>query len=170
MPSSVLKQTNGKAPQTSHVLWPMPGSNSATVFVIIPVDDVVSALNLPVATVVSQHLFGTLLFRWTAGDPVNHLLALFAALFVDGLTLDHEYLCHMGKVEVSVQGCGYPDFAGLNAAVLSLSTLDKVRCSHGFGLKVKTNILQQVLLVSLDGEVVVGVTLFNKITSNGALG
>lgn len=104
----------------------MSGSDAATIFVIVPIDDVVTTLHTPVAPVISKYLLGTGLLDRRAGDAVDTLLALLATLLVDGLTLDHECLAHMRKVQIVVQCGGGPDLSCFDSPVFALAGLNEI--------------------------------------------
>ncbi len=51
-----LNDGNGKAPQSSDVFWAVTSSYAAAVFVIVPIDNVMTAVfDAPVATVGGKH-------------------------------------------------------------------------------------------------------------------
>jgi replicative DNA helicase len=67
--------TDGKSPEAHHVFWPLTGSYPAAVFVVVPVDDVVTAIfDAPMETVGTQKTLCIGLFRCSAGRYHMRLL------------------------------------------------------------------------------------------------
>ena len=65
-----------------HVLRTLLGTDSAAVFIVIPVDDVMTAvLDAPFPAVILQHLGSVGLVGRFAGNPIGELLVLFADFF-----------------------------------------------------------------------------------------
>ena len=61
----------------------MLGSDTTTILVVIPVDDVVAAvLDTPMATIIAQHALGIGLLRCFAGYPIGDFSADLTTLFV----------------------------------------------------------------------------------------
>jgi hypothetical protein len=58
------------------------------------------------------------LFGCATGQSVNDFLATFSRFFVEAFPLDYEGLADMGKIQVLVEPCGCPDFAGFDTAVI----------------------------------------------------
>ena len=69
-----FNNADSKAPKVSGIFRAVTGAYPTSVFIIIPVDDVVAAIfDAPVASVCFKHLLGVGLLRGLAGDPVSHL-------------------------------------------------------------------------------------------------
>ena len=152
---------NGEPSQPGDVLRAVPGADSTPVFIVVPVEDVVTAvLDRPVAAVGREHALGIGFFGFSArhaiGDPLLVLERLPAALFVQGLPFDHEGLPHVGKVEIPVQCGRCPDLPGLDAPVIRRIVQDEVRLSSV--PEEELDILVERSLILLDDEVVVGLT------------
>ena len=64
--------TDGEASKAGDIFWAVTGAYPTSVFIIIPVDDVVTAIfDAPVASVCFEHLLGVGLLWRLAGDPVD---------------------------------------------------------------------------------------------------
>ncbi len=97
----------------------MPGADSAAVFIVIPVDNVMTTvLDAPVPAVILQHLGSVGLAGRFAGHPIGELLVLLAAFFVDGDSFHPEDLSEIGKVQVVIEIGGDPDVSDFDATVL----------------------------------------------------
>ncbi len=74
--------TDGKASEAGDVFRAVPGSYPATVFVEVPVDDVMAAvLDAPVAPVCLQYPLSVGLLRRAAGDAVGEFAGFFPVFF-----------------------------------------------------------------------------------------
>ena len=106
-----------ETPETGDIFRTGAGEDSAAVFILVPVDEVMAAIfNGPVAAVGAQNPMWVM--GGSAGDAVGDFLRLFPALFVYVVLFDEEGLPDVGKVEVVVEfGCG-PDFTGFNSAII----------------------------------------------------
>jgi len=106
----------------------MAGTYPATVFVIVPIDDVMTAIfNAPVAAVGGKHALRVSLLRGPAGNAICDFTGVFTGFFIGGLALDDKSLSDVRKVQIAVKfGCG-PDFADFDAAVIRRVAKDKVR-------------------------------------------
>ncbi len=79
----VFDDADREAAQAGDVFWAMAGADAAAVFIVVPIEDVMTAiLDAPVAAVSGQHALGVGLVRGLAGDAVGDILSVFAALFV----------------------------------------------------------------------------------------
>ena len=106
----------------------MAGSYPAAVFVIVPIDNVMTAVfDAPVATVGGKHALRVGLLRSSAGNAIGDFTGVFTAFFICELALDDKSLSDVRKVQIVVEfGCG-PDFADFDAAVIRRVAEDKVR-------------------------------------------
>jgi hypothetical protein len=77
-------------------------------------------------------------------------------------------LPNVGKVEVVVEFCCGPDFPDFYPTVVGGIAIDEVRIFPVF--KVQGDIFKNSGLVVFDGEVVIGVALFDQIVCNVFLG
>jgi len=114
----------------------------------------------PVATVCGKDFLRIGLLRALAGDAICVFRGLFTGFLFCNLSLDDECLPNVGKVEVVVEFCCGPDFRGI--------AIDEVRIFPVF--KVQGDIFKNSGLVVFDGEVVIGVALFDQIVCNVFLG
>ena len=74
-----------------------------------------------------QDFLGISLLGLTSGQPVNDFVTTFTRFFVDAFALAHEGLADMGEIQVLVEHCGCPDFAGFDAAVIGRGDVEKIR-------------------------------------------
>lgn len=73
-------EAHGESSQACHILRTMACADTAAVFIVIPVDDVMTAvLDVPVPAVILQHLGGAGLVGCFTGNPIGDLLPLLAA-------------------------------------------------------------------------------------------
>ena len=105
----------------------MASAYAAAVFVIVPIDDVMTAIfNAPVAAVGGKHALRVGLLRSSAGDAIGDVTGVFTAFFICGFPLDDKSLSDVGKVQIAVEfGCG-PDFADFDPAVIRRVAMDKI--------------------------------------------
>ena len=97
-------EADGKASESRDIFRAIAGANAATVFVEVPIDDVVAAiLDAPVAAIDAQNCFGVGLLGGSAGDAIGQVVGVFSALLVYGFPLDQEGLSHMGEIEIGVE-------------------------------------------------------------------
>ena len=106
----------------------MAGTYPAAVFVIVPIDNVMTAVfDAPVAAVGGKHALRVGLLRGPAGNAIGDVTGAFTCFFICELALDDKSLSDMRKVQIAVKfGCG-PDFADFDAAVIRRVVKDKVR-------------------------------------------
>ena len=118
---------DGKTAQSGNVFRAMAGAYAATVFIIVPIDNVMTAVfDAPVAAVGGKNGFSVGLLRGSAGDAIGDFTGVLAAFFICGLPLDDKRLSHMRKVQIAVEfGCG-PDFADFDPAVVRRVAMDKI--------------------------------------------
>lgn len=146
-----------ESPEPSHVLWTVAGANSAAIFIVVPVNDVMTAiLNAPMAPIGGKNAVCPRLLGGLAGDAIGGFKGESAGLFVHRLTFDDECLLNMGEMEIVVEFSGDPDFTGFNAAVISRVIEDEIRLPAVS--KVELDIGKECRLVSLNREMVVGLT------------
>ena len=164
-----LDATDSKTAQTSHVFRAMASAYATAVFVIVPIDNVMTAVfDAPVAAVGGKNALSVSLFRRSAGDAIGDFTRVFTTLFVCGFSLDDKCLSNMRKVQIVVEfRCG-PDFADFDAAVIRSVVMDKVRILPVF--KIKLDIPKKCGLVVFDGEVIMGFTVPDQIVGDLALG
>ena len=105
----------------------MAGSYSAAVFVIVPIDNVMTAVfDAPMATVGGKHALRVGLLSSSAGNAIGNITGVFTGFFISRLALDGKSLPDMGKVQIVVElGCR-PDFADFDSAVIRRVAVDKI--------------------------------------------
>ncbi len=106
----------------------MAGSYPAAGFVIVPIDNVVTAVfDAPVAAVGGKHAFRVGLLRGPAGNAVGDFTGVFTGFFICELALDDKGLLNVRKVQIAVEFGSGPDFADFDAAVIRRVVEGKVR-------------------------------------------
>lgn len=74
-----------------------------------------------------KDFFGISLFRFATGHSVNNFVSSFTCFLFNAISFNHEGLANMGKIQVLVERCGCPDFAGFDTSVVGRSIVDKIR-------------------------------------------
>ena len=94
-------------------------ADPATVFVIVPIDNVMTAVfDAPVAAVGGEHALWVSLLRGPAGNAIGEFAGVFTGFFICELALDDKSLSDVRKVQIAVEfRCG-PDFTDFDAAVI----------------------------------------------------
>ena len=104
------------------------GRCAATVFVVVPIEDVVAAIfDRPMPAVDLKEASGMGLFRCSAGDAVGDFVGAFSGLLLDPLPFDDEGLSDVREVEVVVECGGGPDLSGFDPPMLGRGVLDELR-------------------------------------------
>ncbi len=148
----------------------MPGADSAAVFIVIPVDTVMTTvLDAPVPAVILQHVGGVGLAGRFASHPIGELLVLLAAFFVDGDAFHPEDLSEVGKVEIVIESGGDPDISDFDAAMLG-AIEGRVIGLAVERVKIERGLFKPLFLIAFDGEVVVRAPILNPIAGQFALG
>jgi hypothetical protein len=84
---------------TRDILWAIGSSYPAAVFVIVPINNVMTAVfDAPVATVSSKHPLRVGLFRSSAGNAIGDVTRVFTSFFISRLALDDKSLSDVRKV------------------------------------------------------------------------
>lgn len=86
----------------------MTGAYPAPVFIIVPVEHVVTTLDAPMATVNREQTLRDSFFRPPTRDAVGYFTGGFTTFFLRGLPLNHEGLPYMREVEVVIELGGGP--------------------------------------------------------------
>jgi len=121
-------EADSEAAQSGDVLGAVSSANAATVFVVVPVNDVMAAIfNAPMLTIRLEDFFGISCFRLAAGYTVNDFVRAFTGFLFNGFPFNHESLSDMGEIQVIVKRRGCPYFAGFNTSVIRWSIVDIVR-------------------------------------------
>jgi len=99
----------------------------AAVFVIVPIDNVMTAIfDAPVATVGGKYALRVGFFRSSAGNAIGDFTGVFTGFFICGLPLDKKSLSDVRKVQIAIKfGCG-PDFAYFDPAVIRRVVMYKI--------------------------------------------
>jgi hypothetical protein len=105
----------------------MTGAYPAAVFVIVPIDNVMTAIfDAPVAAIGIKHAFGVSLLRGPAGNAIGEFAGVFTGFFISEVALNDKSLSEVRKVQIAVEfRCG-PDFADFDAAVIRRVAEDKI--------------------------------------------
>ena len=120
--------TNGKAAQARDIFRAMAGSYPASVFVIVPIDNVMTAVfDTPVAAVGGKHTLRVSLLRGPAGNAICDFTGVFTGFFICALALDDKSLLNVRKVQIAVEFGSGPDFTDFDAAVIRRVAEGKVR-------------------------------------------
>ena len=99
----------------------------AAVFVIVPIDNVMTAVfDAPVATVGDKHAFRIGLLGSSAGNAIGDVTGVFTVFFICKLTLDDKSLSEVRKVQIVVEFGGGPDFADFDATVIGRVAKNKI--------------------------------------------
>jgi len=139
-------------------LGAVAGAYSATVFIEIPIQDVVATVfDGPVAAVDGKELLGVCLVGLSAGDAVGYVSGLFSGFFLYRVSLDDKGLPDVREVEVGVEFGGGPDFSGFDPAMIRRVIGDEMRFLAI--LEVELNIFKDPWLIAFDGEVIIGFAL-----------
>jgi len=132
-------------------------ANTAAVFVVVPVDHIVTAVfDAPVFAICAEDLFGISLSCCTAGDSLNDFIRDFAGFLVDALSFNDEGLADMREIQIAIESRRRPYFAGFNATVIAGRNVNMFGCLPVF--KEQLNILLKQSLIGFDGKMIVGFT------------
>ena len=102
-------------------------ADAAAVFVIVPIDNVMTAIfDAPVAPVGGQHAHRVGLLRSSAGNTIGDVTGEFTGFFICGLALDDKSLSDVRKVQIVVEFGGGPDFSDFDSAVIRRIAEDKI--------------------------------------------
>ena len=127
-----------------------------------------AVFDAPVAAIGCKHTFWIGLFWCTACDAIGNFTGIFAAFFIDSLSLDEERLPDVRKIEIAVEFSCDPYFSSFDPAVIRGIALNKIGIFPV--LKIECNVFKKPGLVLLDGEVVMSTTFLNQIVSEVVLG
>jgi len=123
-----LNDANGKAAQARDIFRAMAFAYPAAVFVIVPIDNIMTAVfDAPMAAVGGKHVLRAGLLGSSAGNAIGDFTRASSGFFICRLPLDQKGLSDVRKVQIAVElGCG-PDFADFNPAVIRRVATDKIR-------------------------------------------
>ena len=163
-------ELDGEASQAGGVFGAVAGADAATVLVEGPVEAMVGGVfDAPVAAVQGQERLGISGIGGVRGQAIGGFDAGVAGGFVEPGAAQPEDLADAGEVEVVVEGGGGPDGALLDAAMREGGRFLELGCASALGGEVQGDIEQQIGLVVLGGEEVVGVTV-EEVGGESALG
>lgn len=163
----ILDQSDGKTAQARGVLWAVAGTNTATILIPVPVEDMMTRLNRPMVTIECEHVLGIGAVRRMAGDAISEFPGLSAGFLKDHMAFDDIGLTDAGEVEIIVElGC-CPDRTRLDAAMGQFGLFTKVRFT-ALG-KGDGQIVEQVSLIAFDRKQIMRLAL-EDIASQVALG
>jgi hypothetical protein len=155
------QEADGEIAQGRHDPWAIFRSDLRAILVVSAIPHVVGAVfNRPVPPVGSQNLLGRGFFRRSAGDSISRLHGGLSGLDDGSFPLDGEDLRHMREAHVLNESGGGPDPADLQAT-MALVFLDEAGIGSLLQAQVG-DVLLQIGLVGLDGEVVVGLFLIDE--------
>ena len=117
-PDEILENTEGEAAKTSDVFRAEASANTAAILIEVPVDDVMNAVDGPVASIDAEDTLGRCLFWGAAGDCVGDIERALAGLFFDAFALDAIDLAELREVEIVIEPCAAPDAPGFDAAMI----------------------------------------------------
>jgi hypothetical protein len=158
----------GKTAQASNIFRSISGAYSASIFVEVPIDHVMAALNAPVAAVGGKNALSVGLFGRPAGDTVDYITGIFTAFFIRTLSLDRKRLSYPRKVKIAVKlGCD-PNLSDFDSAVVRRIGNDKI----GFPpiSKIKGDICKNSRLVIFDSEMIMSIAFVHNIGGDLTLG
>ena len=121
-------EADGETAQSGDVLRAMSCPDAAAVFMVIPINHVVTTVfDAPVLAVRLKDYFGIRFFRLTTGYSVNNFVSTFTRFLFNAFSFNHEGLADMGEIQVLVERRGCPDFAGFDASVVGWGMVDQIR-------------------------------------------
>ena len=92
-------EANGESAQSRDVFWAVTSAYATAVFVIVPIDNVMTAVfDAPVAAVGGKDGLRVGLLRSSAGDAIGDFTGVFTGFFICGLPLDEKSLSDVRKV------------------------------------------------------------------------
>ena len=161
-------ETDGEASKSSDVFGAVAATDLASVFIVVPIQDVVAAVfHGPMASVDEEEALGVSLLGGSTGDAVSDLAGAFPGFFHDAVTFHDEGLTDMREVQVVIQFGGGPDLSDFDSPMVGWGILDEL----GFLtiLEEEGDILKESFLVSFDGEMIMGLTLSDEVVGKEAV-
>lgn len=127
-----------------------------------------AVFDTPMAAVGVENALWVGLLRGSAGDAIGEFTGAFAGFLICAVAFNDKSLSNVGKVEVAVEFVCGPDLADFDPPVIRGCAIDVI----GFltVLEVQLDVLKERGLVALDGEVIMGLTFFDEIIGELALG
>lgn len=141
----------------------MAGANPASVFIVVPVNDVVAAVfYTPVAAIGRKDALGVGLLRCLTGDAVSGFSRDHSGLFIDPFAFDHEGLADVGEVEIGIELASDPDLACLDPAMVVINS-ESLRLLTV--LKIQAEIFEESGLIAFDGKMIMSLPVFDQVAS-----
>jgi hypothetical protein len=157
-------QGNGKTAEACYVFGTIAGAYPPSILIVIPVDDIVAAvLDSPVAAIDLKESLCVGLVGRSAGNSMDEFIGIFAGFLINTVTFDDKGLSDVRKVQVVIELGGGPDFSRFNASMVRRIKKDVVWFLAI--LEEERDVLKDRGLVSLDGEVIVTVAVFDDVFS-----
>lgn len=120
-------QTDGETANSRDIFRAVAGSDSASVFIIVPIQDMVTAIfNDPMTPVDGEDTLGICLFGGSARDAIDDLHGAFATLFDGAVPFNDEGLPNMREVEIVIELQGGPDFSDFDASMVWGGIVDEL--------------------------------------------
>lgn len=159
---------NGKTTQPGDIGRTVAGADSGTVFVEIPVKDVVTGIfDSPMSPIGGKHALRIGLFWSKTGDTMGKFTGTLSRLFVDRFPFNDEGLSDMWEIQMAVEFRSSPYAACFNSPMIGRGKVDKVRLFPV--MKKQINISEESWLVVFGGEVIMCSTLLDQIGGQLAL-
>jgi hypothetical protein len=163
-----LDQGNGKTAEACYVFGTIAGAYPPSILIVIPVDDIVAAvLDSPVAAIDLKESLCVGLVGRPAGNSMDDFIGIFAGFLINTVTFDDKGLSDVRKVQVAIELGGGPDFSRFNTSMVRRIKKDVVWFLAI--LEEECDVLKDRGLVSLDGEVIVTVAVFDDVFGELAL-
>ena len=160
---------DGEAAEPGDVFGAVPRRNSASVFIVVPVKDVVAAVfDTPVAAVRGENACCVGLNCGVAGHAIGDVAGDLAGLFLRDVTFYDESLSYGGEVEIVVEFCCGPDFSDFDPAMLRRVDSNIIGGLSIF--EIHLDGFKNSGLVGFDGEVIIGSSFGNDVFSELSLG
>ena len=122
--------TNGKTSKSGDILGAVAGTDSASVFVVVPIQDVMAAiLNRPMASIQVEKTLGIGLVCGSTGDAVSNLIRVLAGFLLEGVPFDEKGLSHVREVKVAVEFTGGPNLSDFDPSMIRGGILNEIRFS-----------------------------------------
>ena len=114
-----LDEADGKTAEPGDVFRAVSGAYPASIFVIVPIDDVMATVfDAPVATVCGKDMVRVGLLGCATGYAVRDLTRGVTGFLLGELSLHEKCLSDMGKVQIVVEFGGGPDLSDFDPTVV----------------------------------------------------
>ena len=160
--------SNGKPSEPGNVLRAKALAYTASIFIVVPIKDVVATLNAPMASIGGENAACVGFSGGLTGDAIGGLTRAFARLFICAVTFDDERLPDVREVQVVAELVGGPDFTSFDASMIGRRGIDIIWLLPV--LEKQGDILKECRLVCLYGEVIVGLAIQDQVVGDIVLG